>query len=70
MLFVLIAGVELDLHPVWRNRRETAVTAGLALAMPLLLGAVAALAVVHHPGWIGGRAGHGSRCSASAWRVP
>jgi Kef-type K+ transport system membrane component KefB len=53
MLFVLIAGVELDLHSVWRNRRETAVTAGLALATPLLLGAVAALAVVNIPGWIG-----------------
>ena len=53
MLFVLIAGVELDLHSVWRNRRETAVTAGLALATPLLLGAMAALVVVNIPGWIG-----------------
>ena len=53
MLFVLIAGVELDLHSVWRNRRETAVTAGLALATPLLFGAIAALAVVNMPGWIG-----------------
>jgi Kef-type K+ transport system membrane component KefB len=53
MLFVLIAGVELDLHSVWRNRRETAITAGLALATPLLLGAIAALAVVNIPGWIG-----------------
>lgn len=53
MLFVLIAGVELDLHSVWRNRRETSITAGLALGTPVLLGAVAALAVVHAPGWIG-----------------
>ena len=53
MLFVLIAGVELDLHSVWRNRRETAITAGLALATPLILGAIAALTVVNIPGWIG-----------------
>lgn len=53
MLFVLIAGVELDLHSVWRNRRETSITAGLALGTPVLLGAFAALAVVHAPGWIG-----------------
>lgn len=53
MLFVLIAGVELDLHSVWRNRRETTITAGLALGTPVLLGSVAALAVVHAPGWIG-----------------
>jgi len=53
MLFVLIAGIELDLHSVWRNRRETAVTAGLALAAPLLLGALAALVVLQGSGWIG-----------------
>jgi Kef-type K+ transport system membrane component KefB len=53
MLFVLIAGVELDLHSVWANRRETTITAGLALGTPVLLGSVAALAVLHMPGWIG-----------------
>jgi len=53
MLFVLIAGVELDLHSAWENRRETAVTAGLALGTPLLLGALAALAALQMPGWIG-----------------
>jgi Kef-type K+ transport system membrane component KefB len=53
MLFVLIAGVELDLHSVWRNRRETAITSGLALAVPLLFGAAAALVVVRIPGWLG-----------------
>jgi Kef-type K+ transport system membrane component KefB len=58
MLFVLIAGVELDLHSVWRNRRETAITAGLALATPLLLGAVAALAILQSPGWIGEQGRH------------
>jgi len=53
MLFVLIAGVELDLHSVWANRRETTITAGLALGSPVLLGSVAALAVLQTPGWIG-----------------
>jgi len=53
MLFVLIAGVELDLHSVWRNRRETAITAGLALATPLLLGGIAALVALQGQGWIG-----------------
>jgi Kef-type K+ transport system membrane component KefB len=41
MLFVFLAGIELDLHEAWRERRETAVTAGLALALPLVLGACA-----------------------------
>ena len=53
MLFVLIAGVELDLHSVWQNRRETTITAGFALGTPVLLGAVAALAMLQTPGWIG-----------------
>ena len=73
MLFVLIAGVELDLHSVWRNRRETAITAGLALAAPLLLGAVAALTVLQSPGWIGGQGrpwqfvlGIGMACAVTA----
>jgi Kef-type K+ transport system membrane component KefB len=42
MLFVFLAGVELDLSQAWTNRRETGVTAGLALLVPLLLGAAAA----------------------------
>ena len=43
MVFVWIAGLELDLHAVWRNRRESGITAGLALGVPLFLGATAAL---------------------------
>ena len=53
MLFVLIAGVELDLHSVWQNRRETTITAGLALATPLVLGGLAALVALQGHGWIG-----------------
>jgi Kef-type K+ transport system membrane component KefB len=73
MLFVLIAGIELDLHSVWRNRRETAVTAGLALATPLLLGAIAALLVLQGPGWVGAQGqpwqfvlGIGMACAVTA----
>src|SRR3569833_969058 len=42
MLFVWIAGVELDLRQAWLDRRESGSTAALALALPLLLGALAA----------------------------
>lgn len=53
MLFVWIAGVELDLTRAWRHRHETGITAGLALAVPLLLGAGAALLLLRWPGWQG-----------------
>lgn len=53
MLFVWIAGVELDLSAAWRHRRETGITAGLALGAPLLLGALAALVLVRFEGWRG-----------------
>ena len=53
MLFVWIAGIELDLSQAWKHRRETGVTAGLALAMPLLAGTVAAAVILQWPGWRG-----------------
>jgi Kef-type K+ transport system membrane component KefB len=53
MLFVWIAGIELDLGAAWEHRGETAVTAGLALGSPLLFGCLAALLFVNSPGWIG-----------------
>ena len=43
MIFVWIAGIELDLGAAWRHRRETSITAGLALGSPLLFGCAAAL---------------------------
>lgn len=43
MLFVWLAGVELDLRDAWQKRGETSVTAGLALLMPLLAGAAVAM---------------------------
>jgi Kef-type K+ transport system membrane component KefB len=42
MIFVWIAGIELDLKTAWANRGETGVTAGLALLTPLLFGCGAA----------------------------
>ena len=53
MLFVMIAGLELDLSQVWQNRRETGVTAGLALGIPLLCGAGVASAALLFDGWKG-----------------
>lgn len=53
MLFVLIAGIELDLSQAWANRRESGITAGLALGVPLVFGGLAALGMLRFPGWIG-----------------
>lgn len=53
MLFVWIAGIELDLEGVWRDRRQTGLTAALALGTPLALGAAVAVVVAGYPGWRG-----------------
>ncbi|MFA6220624.1 MAG: cation:proton antiporter [Erythrobacter sp.] len=73
MLFVWIAGVELDLSQAWSHRRETGITAGLALGMPLALGAGAALVMLQWPGWQGDRGaswqvvlGLGMSCAVTA----
>ncbi len=73
MLFVCIAGIELDLRQAWRHRGETAVTAGLALVMPLGLGCIAAAVMLATPGWIGASAqgwqfvlGVGMACAVTA----
>lgn len=56
MLFVFIAGIELDLHEARKNIRESATTAGFALGMPLLFGSAAAVVLLQFPGWIGEKA--------------
>jgi Kef-type K+ transport system membrane component KefB len=54
MIFVWIAGIELDISEAWKRRRETGVTAGLALVMPLLFGSIAAVILLRTgTGWIG-----------------
>lgn len=54
MIFVWVAGIELDLTQVWARRGETFVTAGLALAGPLLVGSgAAAVMLALGTGWMG-----------------
>jgi len=53
MLFVLIAGIELDVRQAWKNRLESGITAGFALGVPLLTGSLAAVGMLMWPGWIG-----------------
>lgn len=74
MLFVWIAGIELDLRDVWRQRRECGTTAGLALGVPLVVGSVAAsILVAWRDGWMGKSAqtwqfvlGVGMACAVTA----
>ncbi len=73
MLFVMIAGVELDLHKAWQHRRDSGITAGLALGVPLLLGCGAAAVLLGFDGWIGPQAhawqfvlGIGMACAVTA----
>jgi len=73
MLFVMIAGIELDLRQAWKHRRESGITAGLALGVPLLLGSIAALVMLGMPGWMGQSArpwqfvlGVGMACAVTA----
>jgi hypothetical protein len=73
MLFVMIAGVELDLRQAWAHRRESSITAGLALGTPLLFGCLAAGLMLLHDGWIGPQAmtwqfvlGIGMACAVTA----
>ncbi len=56
MIFVWIAGIELDLKQAWRHRRESVITAGLALGVPMALGCVAAMGLALFDGWIGAKA--------------
>ena len=76
MLFVFVAGLELDLEEAWKWRRETGLTAGLALGVPLLLGAATAvllLSLTNPEEWIGAKgqtwqfiAGIGMACAVTA----
>ena len=73
MVFVWIAGIELDLKKAWTYRRESAITAGLALATPLLFGSIVAAGMLMYSGWIGPKAltwqfvlGVGMACAVTA----
>ncbi len=73
MLFVMIAGVELDLRNAWLHRRESVITAGLALGVPLVFGCAAAGLLLEFSGWSGPQAhpwqfvlGVGMACAVTA----
>jgi Kef-type K+ transport system membrane component KefB len=52
MLFVFIAGLELELSEAWQLRRETGVVASLALGIPLVLGCLAAWVLLRYADWM------------------
>lgn len=74
MIFVWIAGIELDLRKAWQYKRESSITAGLALGAPLLFGCIAAVALMaFSEGWIGSKGmtwqfilGVGMACAVTA----
>jgi Kef-type K+ transport system membrane component KefB len=73
MIFVWIAGIELDIALAWRHRRESGITAGLALGVPLLFGCAAAAGMLMYGGWVGPSArpwqfvaGVGMACAVTA----
>jgi Kef-type K+ transport system membrane component KefB len=73
MIFVWIAGIELDLRKAWQHRIESGITAGLALGVPLVFGSLAALGLLMYPGWMGPKAltwqfvlGIGMACAVTA----
>ena len=54
MIFVWIAGIELDLKAAWAQRKECGTTAALALGVPLLFGCAAAVGLLAwRGGWLG-----------------
>jgi Kef-type K+ transport system membrane component KefB len=73
MLFVFLAGIELELDQAWKHRRESSLTAACALGVPLLVGCGAALCLLPYEGWIGPKAqtwqfvlGIGMGCAVTA----
>ncbi|WP_420106061.1 cation:proton antiporter [Herbaspirillum huttiense] len=73
MIFVMIAGIELDLGQAWKHRRESLITASLALGTPLVFGCLAALGMLGYAGWIGAKGedwqfvlGVGMACAVTA----
>jgi len=73
MIFICIAGIELDLRRAWQHRNESIVTAGLALGTPMVFGCIAAAGMMMYSGWIGPKAltwqfvaGVGMSCAVTA----
>jgi Kef-type K+ transport system membrane component KefB len=73
MVFVWIAGIELDISEAWARRAETGTVAGLALFVPLAFGSAAGMILLGTGGWIGPKAdnwqfvvGLGMGCAVTA----
>ena len=73
ILFVFVAGLELDVTDAWKKRRETSLAAGFALVVPLAFGALVAWGMVQSPGWVGDKGqvwqavlGIGMACAVTA----
>jgi Kef-type K+ transport system membrane component KefB len=73
IIFVWIAGIELNLKKAWFYRWDSCVTAGFSLGMPLLFGSFIAGIMLFYDGWIGSKAiawqfilGIGISCSVTA----
>jgi Kef-type K+ transport system membrane component KefB len=73
IIFVWIAGIELNLKNTWEHRFDSFVTAGFCLIMPLMIGGIVALVMSEYDGWIGEKAalwqfvlGIGISCSVTA----
>ena len=73
MVFVWIAGIELDLKKAWQYRRDGGITAGLALGVPLAFGSAAGAILAARAGWMGPRVqtwqfilGIGMSCAVTA----
>ena len=73
ILFVFVAGLELDVTGLWNKRRETTLAAGFALVVPLVFGSLVAWGLVQSPGWVGDKGqiwqtvlGIGMACAVTA----
>ncbi|TVQ34760.1 MAG: cation:proton antiporter [Wenzhouxiangella sp.] len=74
ILFVWIAGLELDLPQAWVNRRDSVITAGFAMVTPIAFGALVGIGLLlHSQNWMGAAAqpwqfvaGIGMACAVTA----
>lgn len=73
MMFVWIAGIELDLKQAWEKRGETGMVATLGLLVPLAFGTIAGALLLQTGGWQGPNghewqvmAGIGMACAVTA----
>jgi Kef-type K+ transport system membrane component KefB len=73
IVFVFVAGLELDVTDAWKKRRETSLAAGLALVVPLVFGTLVGWGMVQSPGWVGDKGqvwqtvlGIGMACAVTA----